>query len=33
MDFLSDREPKQGSASVSVAEAATTNQFVTLPAD
>jgi purine-binding chemotaxis protein CheW len=29
MDFLSDREPQQGSASTSVAEAATANQFVT----
>jgi purine-binding chemotaxis protein CheW len=29
MDFLSDREPEQGSISVSVAESATANQFVT----
>jgi purine-binding chemotaxis protein CheW len=29
MDFLSDREPGQGASSVSVAEAATANQFVT----
>lgn len=29
MDFLSDREPDQGSSSVGVAEAATANQFVT----
>jgi purine-binding chemotaxis protein CheW len=29
MDYLQDREPEQGSASVSVAEAATANQFVT----
>ncbi len=29
MDFLSDRDPEQGASSVSVAEAATANQFVT----
>ena len=29
MDFLSDRDPEQGATSVSVAEAATANQFVT----
>jgi purine-binding chemotaxis protein CheW len=29
MDFLQDREPEQDSASVSVAESATANQFVT----
>ena len=29
MDFLQDREPAQGSTSVSVAESATANQFVT----
>jgi purine-binding chemotaxis protein CheW len=29
MDFLSDREPHGGASSVSVAEAATANQFVT----
>jgi purine-binding chemotaxis protein CheW len=29
MDFLQDREPQQGSASVSVAESATANQCVT----
>jgi purine-binding chemotaxis protein CheW len=29
MDFLSDREPRDGSASAKIAEAATANQFVT----
>lgn len=29
MDFLLDRDPEQGASSVSVAEAATANQFVT----